>query len=83
MDKKSLDHLRNLIGKLNREPINMGTEVPFYQVAPMKVSVSGVQDPPPQITGVRNKITNNIPGGKAGSDKISGSMEAGGASPAA
>lgn len=80
MDKKSLDMIRDIISKVNRVFTQQGKPA-FWQIAPVKTEQPEVQDPPPQITGTRNKKNISIPGTGAGNDKISGSSEAGGGSP--
>lgn len=79
LERSKLDLMRDLIGKVNRSFTHQD-KTQFYQAAPFKTEEPEVQDPPPQITGTRNQRTNAIPGDKAGNDKISGSMEAGGRS---
>lgn len=79
MDKAKLDTLRNFIGKVNRI-FSQQDRAAFYQAVPVKTDAPEVQDPPPQITGVRNQRNNAIPGNKASKDRISGSFEAGGRS---
>lgn len=80
IDKSVLDALRDFISKTNR---TFSQQKGFYQAAPVKTEMPEVQDPPPQITGSRDKRTSDIPGDKAGGDKIGGGYEAGGKSPVA
>ena len=79
MEKRQAELLRDFIGKVNRIFTQQGN-TQFYQAAPKKTTPPAVQDPPPQIVGVRRKRTNDIPGNKAAKDRISGGFEAGGRS---
>lgn len=86
LSREILDSIRNLMGKLNKtigdfnDPQNQYRNYP-----PLKVRKpdENVHQSPPQIVGVRGKQTLDIPGNKAGSNKISGNFEAGSKSPIA
>lgn len=76
MSKKSIDNLRDFVGKLNRPTFDNPQEQ-YFMSPPVKNKLTEVKGPSVTITGVVGQKTNSIPGDKAGSDKVSGSFETG------
>ena len=90
LTKDLLDSLRNLMGKISggvkKELGNFNDPNEQYRnYPPLKVRKpeENVHQSPPQIQGVRGKETLDIPGNKAGDNKIKGGFEAGGKAPVA
>ena len=90
ISKEIVDALRNLMGKIsNGVKKDMGDfndpQNQYRSYPPLKVRKpdDNVHQSPPQIVGVRGKQTLDIPGNKAGGDKISGDSEAGSKAPIA
>ena len=88
--KDVLDSLRNLMGKIsNSVKKEMGDfndpQNQYRSYPPLRVRKpdDNVHQSPPQIVGVRGKETLDIPGNKAGSNKIKGGFETGGKAPVA
>lgn len=89
MKTKKIDSLRDFAGRVGRLPRggsrsgSRELDDKYKMSPPVKTGFSGQAGPSETITGVPNQKTNLIQGNRAGSDRISGSMEAGGRTPAA
>ena len=74
------------MGKLNKDGADFNDPKNQYRSYPplrVRKPEENIHQSPPQIVGVRGKETLDIPGNKAGGDKIKGGFEAGGKAPLA
>lgn len=88
MSNSDLDSMRNLAGdlsrKLKKNKVSNKDKERLSASPPIKEKISEISNSTPQITGVKNKKTNGIEGGKAkAKNTITGSGEAGSNTPGA
>jgi len=90
ISKDVINAMRDLMGKLSRSFSKNGNSFnspsnDYFVSPPNKIRKpdGSIHETPPQISGVRGLKTNDIPGTKAGGNKIAGGLEAGGKAPLA